>query len=154
MTLNKTHMPNVKDLKRDWFIVDADGLVLGRLAVILANRLRGKHKPFFTPNMQCGDNIIVVNCEKVLLTGQKKEKKQYYWHTGYPGGIKSVTPEKILEGKNPTRVIELAVKRMIPKGPLGRKILKQLHLFKGGEHKYEAQKPLNIDVKSMNRKNS
>ena len=154
MTLNKTHMPNVKDLKRDWFIVDADGLVLGRLAVILANRLRGKHKPFFTPNMQCGDNIIVVNCEKVLLTGQKKEKKQYYWHTGYPGGIKSVTPEKILEGKNPSRVIELAVKRMIPKGPLGRKILKQLHLFKGSEHKYEAQKPLNIDVKSMNRKNS
>ena len=104
--------------------------------------------------MQCGDNIIVVNCEKVLLTGQKKEKKQYYWHTGYPGGIKSVTPEKILEGKNPSRVIELAVKRMIPKGPLGRKILKQLHLFKGGKHPYEAQKPSNIDVKSMNRKNS
>ena len=154
MTLNKTHMPNVKDLKRDWFIVDADGLVLGRLAVILANRLRGKHKPFFTPNMQCGDNIIVVNCEKVLLTGQKKEKKQYYWHTGYPGGIKSVTPEKILEGKNPSRVIELAVKRMIPKGPLGRKVLKQLHIYSGTEHPYEAQKPEAIDIKSLNRKNS
>ena len=154
MRPNKTFIPKVADLKRSWYVIDAEGLVLGRLAAIVANKLRGKDKVFFTPNMQCGDNIIVVNCEKVLLTGQKKQKKQYYWHTGYPGGIKSVTPEKILEGKNPSKVIELAVKRMIPKGPLGRKILKQLHLFKGGEHPYEAQKPSNIDVKSMNRKNS
>ena len=154
MALNKTFIPSVKDLKREWFIVDADGLVLGRLASILANRLRGKHKTFFTPNMQCGDNIIVVNCEKVLLKGQKREKKQYYWHTGYPGGIKSTTPEKILEGENPSKVIQLAVKRMIPKGPLGRKILKQLHIFKGSDHPYEAQNPVNLDIKSMNRKNS
>ncbi len=154
MALNKTFIPSVKDLKRDWFIVNADGLVLGRLASILANRLRGKHKTYFTPNMQCGDNIIVVNCEKVLLKGQKREKKQYYWHTGYPGGIKSTTPEKILGGENPSKVIELAVKRMIPKGPLGRKILKQLHVFKGSDHPHEAQKPVNLDIKSMNRKNS
>ena len=149
MTLNKTHMPNVKDLKRDWFIVDADGLVLGRLAVILANRLRGKHKPFFTPNMQCGDNIIVVNCEKVLLTGQKKQKKQYYWHTGYPGGIKSVTPEKILEGKNPSKVIELAVKRMIPKGPLGRKQLSNMKVYIGDKHPHEAQNPKIYNIQDV-----
>ena len=154
MTLSKTFIPKVKDLKRDWFVVDADGLVLGRLATILANRLRGKHKAYYTPNMQCGDNIIVINCEKVKLTGQKLSKKIYYKHTGYPGGIRSTTPEKILSSDNPSKVIQLAVQRMIPKGPLGRKILKQLHLFKGSEHKYEAQKPINLDIKAMNRKNS
>ena len=131
MISNKTFIPKVKDLKRNWFIIDANGLVLGRLASIVANRLRGKNKVYFTPNMQCGDNIIIINSEKVLLKGQKRINKQYYWHTGYPGGIKSTTPEKILTGKNPSKVIQLAVKRMIPKGPLGRKVLKQLHVFKG-----------------------
>ena len=154
MTLTKTFIPKVKDLKREWYIVDADGLVLGRLAAILANRLRGKHKPYFTPNMQCGDNIIVINCEKIKLTGQKLNKKTYFRHTGYPGGIKSTTPEKILNSDNPSKVIKLAVQRMIPKGPLGRKILKQLHLFKGNDHDHEAQKPRNLDIKSLNRKNS
>ena len=154
MISNKTFVPKVKDLKRDWFIIDADGLVLGRLASIVANRLRGKNKVYFTPNMQCGDNIIIINSEKVLLKGQKKFNKQYYWHTGYPGGIKSTTPEKILSGKNPSKVIQLAVKRMIPKGPLGRRVLKQLHVFKGVNHPYEAQKPVSIDIKSLNRKNS
>ena len=153
MTLNKTHMPNVKDLKRDWFIVDADGLVLGRLAVILANRLRGKHKPFFTPNMQCGDNIIIINAEKIHLTGNKREQKTYYWHTGYPGGIKSRTAEKILDGNHPERVIEKAVTRMIPKGPLGRKVLKKLHIYSGTTHPHEAQKPVALDVAKLNEKN-
>ena len=154
MTLNKTFIPKVKNLKRDWFIVDAEGLILGRMASIIANRLRGKHKTFFTPNMQCGDNIIVVNCEKVILKGQKLQNKRHYWHTGYPGGIKSKSPKNILEGKIPSELIKLAVKRMVPKGPLGRKILKQLFIFKGTEHPYEAQKPVSLDIKSMNRKNS
>jgi len=154
MTLTKTFIPKAKDLKREWYIVDAEGLVLGRLATILASRLRGKHKPFYTPNMQCGDNIIVINCEKIKLTGQKLSKKVYDKHTGYPGGIRSTTPENILSSDNPSRVIQLAVQRMIPKGPLGRKILKQLHLFKGTDHAHEAQKPINLDIKAMNRKNS
>ena len=154
MSLVKTFIPKTKDLDRKWFIVDADGLVLGRLAAILADRLRGKHKPIFTPNMQCGDNIVVINCEKIKLKGQKLSNKTYYRHTGYPGGIKSTTPEKILSGKNPSRVIELAVKRMIPNGPLGRKILKQLYVYPGGNHPHEAQNPVNLDIKSMNRKNS
>ncbi len=154
MTLSRTFIPKIKDIQNDWFLVDAEGLVLGRLAVILANRLRGKHKTFYTPNMQCGDNIIVINCEKILLKGEKKTKKEYFWHTGYPGGIKSITPDKMLSGKNPSKVIELAVKRMIPKGPLGRKVMKQLHVYKGKNHPHEAQKPINLDIKNMNRKNS
>ncbi len=154
MLKNNSFIPKIKDIKREWFIIDAEGLVLGRLASILAIRLRGKHKTLFTPNLPCGDNIIVINSEKVLLKGQKKDKKIYYRHTGYPGGIKSSTPRQILEGKYPSKVLELAVKRMIPKGPLGRKILKQLHVFSGDKHPYEAQKPIHIDIKSMNRKNS
>ena len=141
-------------ISREWFIVDATNQNLGRLASNVAQVIRGKHKPYYTPNMQCGDNIIVINCEKIKLTGQKYSKKTYYKHTGYPGGIKSTTPEKILSGENPSKVIQLAVQRMIPKGPLGRKILKQLHLFKGSEHTHEAQKPVIIDIKAMNRKNS
>ncbi len=154
MISNKTYIPKYKDLIRNWFIIDAEGLVLGRLASIVANRLRGKNKVYYTPNMQCGDNIIIINCEKVLFKGQKRFNKQYYWHTGYPGGIKSTTPDKILTGNNPSKVIKLAVKRMVPKGPLGRKILKQLFVFKGSEHPYEAQKPTSIDIKSLNKKNS
>ena len=154
MRPNKTFIPKAADLNRSWFIIDADGLVLGRLAALVANRLRGKNKVHFTPNMQCGDNIIIVNSEKVLLKGQKRQNKQYYWHTGYPGGIKSTTPEKILTSKTPSKVIQLAVKRMIPKGPLGRKVLKQLHVYSGNEHPYEAQKPELIDIKALNRKNS
>ena len=154
MRPNKTFIPKAADLNRSWFIIDADGLVLGRLAALVANRLRGKNKVHFTPNMQCGDNIIIVNSEKVLLKGQKRQNKQYYWHTGYPGGIKSTTPEKILISKTPSKVIQLAVKRMIPKGPLGRKVLKQLHVYSGNVHPYEAQKPELIDIKALNRKNS
>ncbi len=138
MRPNKTFIPKVADLKRSWYVIDAEGLVLGRLAAIVANKLRGKDKVFFTPNMQCGDNIIIVNSEKVLLKGQKRVNKNYYWHTGYPGGIKSTTPEKILTGKTPSKVI----------------VLKQLHIYSGSEHPYEAQKPEAIDIKSLNRKNS
>ena len=147
MRPNKTFIPKVTDLKRSWYIIDAEGLVLGRLAAIVANKLRGKDKVFFTPNMQCGDNIIIINSEKVLLKGQKRFNKNYYWHTGYPGGIKSTTPEKILTGKTPSKVIQLAVKRMIPKGPLGRKQLSNMKVYNGAEHPHEAQSPKvqNID---------
>ena len=147
MRPNKTFIPKVADLKRSWYVIDAEGLVLGRLAAIVANKLRGKDKVFFTPNMQCGDNIIIVNSEKVLLKGQKRFNKNYYWHTGYPGGIKSTTPEKILTGKTPSKVIQLAVKRMIPKGPLGRKQLSNMKVYNGAEHPHEAQSPKvqNID---------
>jgi len=153
MRPNKTFIPKVADLKRSWFIIDAEGLVLGRLAAIVANKLRGKDKVYFTPNMQCGDNIIIVNSEKVLLKGQKRFNKNYYWHTGYPGGIKSRTAAKILDGKHPERVIEKAVTRMVPKGPLGRKVLRKLHVYVGDTHPHEAQKPEVYDVAKLNEKN-
>ena len=154
MPLPRTYVATPKDIEKKWILVDAEDVVLGRLASVLAMRLRGKHKPSYTPNMDCGDHVIVINAEKVKLTGGKRTAKTYYWHTGYPGGIKSTTPEKILTGKTPSKVIQLAVKRMIPKGPLGRKVLKQLHIYSGNEHPYEAQKPETIDIKSLNRKNS
>ena len=153
MRPNKTFIPKVADLKRSWYIIDAEGLVLGRLAAIVANKLRGKDKVYFTPNMQCGDNIIIVNSEKVLLKGQKRFNKNYYWHTGYPGGIKERTADKILDGRFPTRVIEKAVERMIPRGPLGRQAMRNLHVYAGPSHPHEAQQPVTLDVASMNPKN-
>ena len=153
MRPNKTFIPKVADLKKSWYIIDAEGLVLGRLAAIVANKLRGTDKVFFTPNMQCGDNIIIVNSEKVLLKGQKRFNKNYYWHTGYPGGIKSETYGQILESKKPQKAIELAVKRMIPKGPLGREQLKKLYIYTGENHPHEAQKPQLVDITAMNSKN-
>ena len=129
MRPNKTFIPKVSDLKRSWYIIDAEGLVLGRLAAIVANKLRGKDKVYFTPNMQCGDNIIIVNSEKVLLKGQKRFNKNYYWHTGYPGGIKSRSVRQVLEGSFPERVLQMAVQRMMPKGPLGRDQLKKLKVW-------------------------
>ena len=153
MRPNKTFIPKVSDLKRSWYIIDAEGLVLGRLAAIVANKLRGKDKVYFTPNMQCGDNIIIVNSEKVLLKGQKRFNKNYYWHTGYPGGIKERTADKILDGRFPERVLSKAVERMIPRGPLGRKVMSHLHIYAGAEHPHEAQKPEVLDVAAMNPKN-
>ena len=147
-----TARPN--EIQRGWFLVDADGLVLGRLATILANRLRGKHKATFTPHMDCGDHIVVVNAEKVVLTGKKRTQKVYYHHTGYPGGIKERRADKVLDGRFPERVIEAAVKRMVPKGPLGRDVLRKLHVYKGGEHPHTAQSPEPLDIAVMNRKNS
>ncbi len=154
MPLRKTYTARPADIKKDWLVVDADGLVLGRLAALIATRLRGKHKPTFTPHMDCGDNVVVINAEKVLLTGGKRDTKTYYWHTGYPGGIKSRTADKILDGKHPERVIIKAVERMIPRGPLGRLCMKHLHVYAGGDHPHTAQQPEVFDIASMNPKNT
>ena len=150
----KTYSATPTDIKKDWCVVDAEGLVLGRLASIIANRLRGKHKPSYTPNMDCGDHVIVVNADKLLLTGNKRAAKTYYWHTGYPGGIKSRTAEKLLEGRFPERVLIKAVERMIPRGVLSRQCMKHLHVYAGAAHPHEAQQPQKLDVASMNPKNS
>ena len=150
----KTYSVKLSDVEQGWFVIDAEGVVLGRLATEIARRLRGKHKPTFTPNMDCGDNIVVVNAEKVRLTGAKRDKKVHQWHTGYPGGIKLRTYGVILEGAHPERVIELAVKRMIPRGPLGRTQMGKLHIYAGDEHPHEAQKPESLDFAAQNPKNA
>ena len=149
----KTYSAKPSDIERAWCVIDADGLVLGRLAAVIATRLRGKHKPLFTPHIDCGDNIIVVNAEKVRLTGRKRADKVYYRHTGYPGGIKSRTAERILDGKHPERVLIKAVERMISRNPLGRAQMRKLHVYKGAEHPHGAQKPEVLDVAAMNPKN-
>lgn len=146
---------NIKpaDVQKKWLIIDAKDLVLGRLAAVIANHLRGKNKPEYTPHVDCGDNVIVINAEKVHLTGDKLKNKKFYWHTGFPGGIKERTIGQILTSRFPERVIEKAVERMVPRGPLGRKIMKNLKVYKGQEHPHEAQNPQVLDVASMNRKN-
>ena len=141
------------EVEKNWYVIDAEGLVVGRLASIVANILRGKHKPSYTPHVDCGDHVIILNADKVKFTGRKMGDKKYYKHTGYAGGIKETTPEKILEGKFPERVVEKAVERMIPCGPLGRQQMKALHLYAGTEHPHDGQKPEVLDVASMNRKN-
>ena len=148
-----TYSAKPNEIQHDWFVIDAEDLVLGRLAAIVATRLRGKHKATYTPHMDCGDNIIIINAEKIKLTGNKRENKIYYWHTGYPGGIKSRTAAKILYGNHPERVIEKAITRMVPKGPLGRKVLKKLHIYSGHSHPHEAQKPNVLDIAKLNEKN-
>ncbi|PLX35367.1 MAG: 50S ribosomal protein L13 [Hyphomicrobiales bacterium] len=150
----KTFSATPADIEKAWIVIDAEGLVLGRMASIIAARLRGKHKPSFTPHMDCGDNIIVVNADKVKLTGNKRSDKTYYWHTGYPGGIKSRTAEKILDGAHPERVVIKAVERMLPGGPLSRRQMKNLHVYAGAEHPHEAQKPAALDIAAMNAKNT
>jgi large subunit ribosomal protein L13 len=135
-------------------VIDAPDLVLGRLATTVAKILRGKHKVIFTPNVDCGDNVIIINAEKIHLTGKKLAEKQYYWHTGYPGGIKSRTAEKIIEGKFPERILTSAIERMISRNPLGRDQLRKLYVYKGEEHPHQAQKPEVFDVKALNEKNS
>ena len=142
------------EIEKKWLIIDAEGLVVGRLASVIANRLRGKHKANYTPHVDCGDNVIVINAEKVRFTGRKLGQKIYYRHTGYPGGIKEVTAEKILEGRFPERVLEKAVERMVPRGPLGRDQMRNLRVFAGSEHPHEAQAPEVLDVAAMNSKNS
>ena len=141
------------EVVKNWHLIDAEGLVVGRLAVIIANRLRGKHKPTFTPHVDCGDHVVVINADKVRLTGDKLKKKIYYKHTGYAGGIKQVTAEKVLQGKFPERVIEKAVERMVPRGPLGRAQMRALHLYAGVEHPHAGTQPVALDVASLNRKN-
>ncbi len=142
------------DITRKWFVIDAEGLVLGRLATVVATRLRGKHKPMYTPHMDCGDNIIIINAEKVTMTGNKRRDKVYYWHTGYPGGIKSRTAGAILAGNHPERVVQKAVERMISRNPLGRQQMRKLHVYAGTEHPHEAQQPEVLDVAAMNPKNN
>ena len=135
-------------------LIDAEGLVVGRLAAIVATRLRGKHKPTYTPHVDCGDNVIVINADKVVLHRQASATdKIYYWHTGYPGGIKERTARQILDGRFPERVVEKAVERMIPRGPLGRKQMKNLRVYAGTEHPHDAQQPETLDVAALNRKN-
>ena len=148
----KTYSAKPSEVAHDWVVVDADGLVLGRLASLIAMRLRGKHKPLYTAHLDCGDNIIVVNAEKVRLTGRKREER-FYWHTGYPGGIKSRTKDQILTGRHPERVIYKAVERMIPRGPLGRAVLRKLRVYAGPDHPHTAQQPVPLDVAAMNPKN-
>ena len=149
----KTYSAKPGDIERKWFVIDAEGVVLGRLASIVAMRLRGKHKPMYTPHLDCGDHIVIINADKVQLTGNKLADKTYYRHTGYPGGIRSTTAGKILDGKHPERVVEKAVQRMIPKGPLGRQVLRKLKVYAGAEHPHEAQQPEFLDVAAMNDKN-
>jgi large subunit ribosomal protein L13 len=138
-----------------WIVIDAEGAVVGRLASFIAMRLRGKHRADFTPHADMGDHVIVINAEKVALTGRKLTRKVYYWHTGHPGGIKERTAGKILSGKHPERVIEKAVERMLPKeSPLARKQFAKLRVYPGNAHPHEAQQPETVAFKSFNRKNS
>ena len=141
------------EIVKNWLLIDAEGLVVGRLASIIANRLRGKHKPLYTPHVDCGDNVIVINADKVRFTGRKLTQKTYYRHTGYAGGIKEITADKVLAGRFPERVLEKAVERMVPRGPLGRDQMRALRIFKGTEHPHVAQNPTVLDVAGMNRKN-
>ena len=148
-----TYSAKAADIQKDWVLIDAEGLVLGRLASLIALRLRGKHKPSYTPHMDDGDNVIVINADKVRLTGNKAKADIFYWHTGYPGGIKGKSKGEILEGKHPERVVEKAVERMLPEGPLARKQLKNLKVYAGAAHPHEAQSPKTIDIAAMNPKN-
>ena len=150
----KTFSARPADIDKKWVLIDAQGIVVGRLASLIAMRLRGKHKPSFTPHMDMGDNVIVINADKVQLTGNKRADKVYYRHTGYPGGIKSITAGKVLEGKFPERVLSKAVERMMPGGPLSRKQLTHLRIYAGAAHPHEAQQPQVLDVAAMNPKNT
>jgi len=149
----KTYSAKASEIEKKWVLIDAAGLVVGRLASQIAMILRGKHKPTYTPHMDCGDNVVVINCDKVVFTGKKMTDKIYYRHTGYPGGIKMRTPAKIIEGKFPQRVLSKAVERMLPEGSLGRKQLTHLKLYAGTKHPHEAQGPAVLDIAARNPKN-
>ena len=149
----KTFSQKPAEVEKKWVLIDAEGLVVGRLASLVALRLRGKHKPTFTPHVDDGDNVIIINADKAVLTGRKYTDKKYYWHTGYPGGIKERTARQIFEGRFPERVVEKAIERMLPRGPLGRRQMKNLRVYAGTEHPHEAQQPVALDVGSLNAKN-
>jgi large subunit ribosomal protein L13 len=151
---NSTVSVKPAEVDKKWVVIDGAGLVVGRLASIIAMRLRGKHKPSYTAHVDCGDNIIVINAEKVVFTGRKTEQKIYFHHTGYIGGIKERTAKFILNGRFPERVVEKAVERMLPRGPLGRQQMSNLRVYKGSTHPHEAQQPQPLDVAALNRKNS
>jgi large subunit ribosomal protein L13 len=149
----KTYVAKPGEVDKKWIVIDAKGLVVGRLAAIIASRLRGKHKPTYTPHVDTGDNVIVVNADKVVFTGNKLADKKYQWHTGHPGGVKTRTPSQILAGKFPERIIQKAVERMITRGPMHRKLMSNLKVYAGPDHPHQAQNPMKLDVASMNRKN-
>lgn len=142
------------EVRKEWVLIDAEGLVLGRLAALIATRLRGKHKPQFTPHVDCGDNVVVVNAGRVRITGNKLDQSVFYYHTGYPGGIKGRTLRQRLESRHPERVVEKAVERMITRGPLQRRQMRHLHIYAGAEHPHAAQTPRKLDVAAMNPKNA
>ncbi len=149
----RSYTAKPEDIQQDWWIVDADGLVLGRLAAEVSKILRGKHKAMYTPSMDCGDHVVIINADKIQMKGKKRDQKTYYWHTGYPGGIKSRTAEQVLSGSHPERVVLKAVERMIPRGPLGRSQFKKLRVYAGTEHPHEAQQPKALDLAARNAKN-
>ena len=149
-----TYSAKAADIEKKWVLIDAKGLVVGRLATIVAMRLRGKHKPSYTPHVDDGDNVIIVNAEKVEFTGRKREQKVYHHHTNFIGGIKERSAKYILESRFPERVVEKAVQRMLPHGPLGRRQFGNLRVYKGPEHPHVAQQPEVLDIAKMNRKNS
>lgn len=150
----RTYSAKPGDVDAKWYVIDAENAVVGRLAVVVARMLRGKHKAMFTPHIDCGDNIVVVNAGKVHFTGNKREQKTYYRHTGHPGGIKSRTAASILDGAHPERVVEKAVQRMLPRGPLGRKQFGKLKVYVGAEHPHAAQQPETLDLAALNSKNT
>ena|SRR5665213_872653 len=149
----KTFSAKPSDIKKGWTLIDADGLVLGRVATIIATRLRGKHKPSYTPHMDDGDNIVVINAAKVHLTGNKGKDSIFRWYSGFPGGLKEHSQGSLLAGKHPERVLMKAVERMVPRGPLGRKVMGHLRVYPGPDHPHEAQQPVTLDVAAMNPKN-
>ncbi|MBT4878926.1 MAG: 50S ribosomal protein L13 [Alphaproteobacteria bacterium] len=153
VSLAKTSVNKLSDIKKNWYLIDVQDIVLGRAAAHIATILRGKNKVDYTPFLDCGDNVVVINSDKIKLKGNKLNDKTYYWHTGYPGGIKDITAKKFLE-KDSTKMFRRALKGMLPRGPLGRKQLSNLHVFKGAEHAHEAQKPELIDLSKLNNKNS
>ena len=150
----KTYTAKPAEIQKKWILIDAEGVVLGRLATIVAMRLRGKHKATFTPHMDMGDNVIIINADKVQMTGAKREDKRYYWHTGHPGGIKFRTARQVLEGAHPERVVIKAVERMISRNRLGRAQMSNLRVYAGAEHPHVAQAPEVLDVKVLNPKNT
>ncbi|MGH7067411.1 MAG: 50S ribosomal protein L13 [Acetobacteraceae bacterium] len=142
-----------REVRKDWVLIDAEGIVLGRLAALIAARLRGKHKPQFTPHVDCGDDVVVVNAARVAISGNKRDQSIFHYHTGYPGGIKGLTLRQRLEGRHPERVVEKAVERMITRGPLQRRQMRHLHVYAGADHPHAAQTPERLDVAAMNPKN-
>ena len=152
--MTKTYSAKLEDISRDWWVIDAEDVVTGRLAAKVATLLRGKHKPLYTPSMDCGDHVVIINADKVKFTGKKRTDKIYYRHTGFPGGIKQANVETVLNSRFPERVLKAAIKNMLPSGPLARQQLKKLRVYAGSEHPHEAQNPKLLDFKSANRKNS
>lgn len=149
----KTYSAKPNEIGKKWILIDASGAVVGRLAALIAMRLRGKHKPGYTPHVDCGDNVIVVNADKVVLTGNKRRDKEYFWHTGHPGGIKSRKAHQILDGRYPERVVQLAVQRMMPRNKLARLQMTNLKVYAGAEHPHAAQTPETLDISALSGKN-